>query len=167
MPRSSTGTFLKGFHETAKSYGAKKKNSDFSLVIAGSEGLFLLCKQFPWPVLAPSESIEVPSILGSAVWEHAQVKTNHQGQIMFMETVAGHVDALLQKIAQQGGNFHAKVYEGTPDNYLCYKPIYGCSMNIENPDRDWENRTQILLYSGTIFFHYYGETVQGPSTDYR
>ena len=51
--------------------------------------------------------------------------------------------------------------------YLRYKRIEECFLQIDDPDRDWENRSQVLTFSGTMFYHYYGEVVSGNSSDYR
>ena len=40
-------------------------------------------------------------------------------------------------------------------------------MKLDNPDRNWEDRTQILKFSGTIYYHYFGEVFEGNSKDYR
>ena len=74
---------------------------------------------------------------------------------------------MLVDIITNGGTFNAKIYEGTPSKYLRYKSIRDCFMKIDDTDRDWENRSQPLLFSGTMFYHYYGEVSEGNSTDYR
>jgi hypothetical protein len=74
---------------------------------------------------------------------------------------------LINFITRDRGYFDAKVYEGTPQQYLRYKPIYKCFIQVDDPDRDWENRSQALLISGTVFYHYFGEVVEGNSKDYR
>jgi hypothetical protein len=33
-------------------------------------------------------------------------------------------------------------------------------MQMDAVDRDWENRSQILQFSGTLFYHYFGETYE-------
>lgn len=163
----STGSYVKSFHDLALVMGQKKISSDMAFEIQGYEQYWLLCKQFPWPVLSIGEAIETPTPLGTAMWTPSQIKIHHQGSVTFEETVTGSIDTLLLDLLKRPEPFNAKVYEGTPQKYLNYKPIYGCTMSFENPDRDWENRSQILLLSGTIFFHYYGEIIAGNSSDYR
>lgn len=163
----STGAFLKNFHDTTVALGAKVISSDFTIEIEGFEAMYMLTKQCPWPVLTTGEAIEVPTVLGSAIWEPGQIKANQQGAIAFQETVAGSVDNLLVSLLTKGGEFNAKIYEGTPQKYLSYKRIIKCSLNCEPVDRDWENRTQPLLITGNMFYHYYGEVVKGGSTNYR
>jgi hypothetical protein len=57
--------------------------------------------------------------------------------------------------------FNAKVYEGTPSQFSVAKPIYDCFIQLENPDRDWESRSQVLNISGTLFVHYFNEEIPG------
>jgi hypothetical protein len=163
----SNAQLLKGFHDTTKALGAKVINSDFALEIEGFENYWLLAKQCPWPEVSSAGEIEVPSPLGSAMWEAQQLKTNQQGAITLMETVAGSIDNLLLEIIANQGKFNAKIYEGTPQKYLRAKRITDCFLVIDNPDRDWENRSQILTFTGTMFFHYYGEVISGNSDNYR
>ena len=167
----SNASLLKGFHKSAQAMGSKVINSDFALEIEGFESMWLLAKQAPWPEISTAGEIEVASPLGSAVWAQQQIKTYQQGAITLMETTLGSVNKLLMDIIARGdsdgGRFNAKIYEGTPDKYLHAKVIEDCFIQIDNPDRDWENRSQLLLFSGTMFFHYYGEDIPGNSTNYR
>ncbi|MGZ8220069.1 MAG: hypothetical protein ACXWT0_00325 [Methylobacter sp.] len=163
----SNAAYLKQFHDTAKAQGAKKISSDFAFEIEGFEHNWILTKQCPWPELSTAGEIEVSGPLGSATWEKQQLKTNQQGAISFMETTAGSIDQMLVNLIAQGGHFNAKIYEGTPTKYLTSKLITDCFIQLDNADRDWENRSQILIFSGTLFFHYYGENIAGNSADYR
>ncbi|MCK9394236.1 MAG: hypothetical protein M0Q44_01430 [Methylobacter sp.] len=158
---------LKGFHQTAKAIGAKAVSSDFALEIEGHEDSWMLIKQGPWAMLSTGGEIEVPMPLGAGMWQQQQAKVHQQSPVSLMETTVGSVDQLLVNLIASGGYFNAKIYEGTPQKYLRAKPIIDCFIQVDNPDRDWENRSQLLLVSGTIFFHYYGETIPGNSNDYR
>ena len=111
--------------------------------------------------------IEVAGPRGSATWEQQQAKTNQQGAISFMETTAGSIDKMLLQMISSGGKFNAKIYEGTPDKFLRAKRITDCFLQLDNADRDWENRAQVLMFSGTLFFHYYGEIIPGNTNNYR
>jgi hypothetical protein len=53
------------------------------------------------------------------------------------------------------------------DYYLRVKRIVDCFVQVDDPDRDWENRAQVLMITGTVFYHYFGETGAGNSNDYR
>lgn len=163
----SNAAYLKSFYDTTKALGAKVVSSDFTFEIEGFENNFLLCKQAPWPELSPAGEIEVASPLGATMWQAQQLKIAHQGPVSFMETVAGNIDKMLIDLISRGGTFNAKIYEGTPSKYLRAKRIVDCFMQLDNPDRDWENRSQILLFSGTLFFHYLGEDIAGNSANYR
>lgn len=162
----SNANYLKGFYDQTQALGAKAVSSDFAFEIEGFENTWLLAKQAPWPELSVAGEIEVASPLGSPMWQPQQVKTAQQGQITLMETVAGNVSDMLISLIKNGGTFNAKVYEGTPEKYIKAKRIVDCFIQMDNPDRDWENRSQILLFSGTLFFHYFGEDISGNSSGY-
>lgn len=168
----SNAAYLKQFHDITVGLGHKSVNSDFTIAIDGFEQYYMLTKQCPWPILTASEAIEVPTVLGAAIWEKAQVKFNQQGAIAFQETVTGHIDKLLIDLITKGGEFDATIYEGTPQHFMSAKKIIKCTIQADPLDRDWENRTQVLMITGTMFYHYYGEIIAGNSvtgdkTDYR
>lgn len=163
----SNAAYLKQFHDTAKAQGAKVISSDFSLEIEGFEHAWILTKQCPWPELSTAGEIEIAGPLGSAAWAQQQAKTNMQGAISFYETTAGTIDQMLVNLIASGGKFNAKVYEGTPEKFLRAKRIEDCFIQVDSADRDWENRSQPLMISGTIFFSYYGEVIPGNTADYR
>jgi hypothetical protein len=152
----NTGAYLKSLYNATVALGDKAVSSDATFEIEGYEHLSLLIKQFPWPELSPAGEIEVPMPMGAARWQPQQLKINQQGQITLMETQAGHIQAFLEDNISNGARFHAKVYEGTPDNYTRVCHIRDCFIQLDNPDRDFENRAQIMLVSGTLFFHYFG-----------
>ena len=157
----NTGSYLKSFHDATIAAGDKAINSDFTLEIEGYESVYLLCKQAPWPELSPQGEIEVPTPLGGKSWQAQQVATAQQSQVSFYETTAGAIDKMLVDMLANGGRFNAKVYEGTPDKYLRYKQLQDCFLQLDVVDRDWENRSQPLMFSGTMFYHYFGDVVEG------
>ncbi|WMC11761.1 hypothetical protein PU634_05180 [Oceanimonas pelagia] len=163
----SNKSYLKGYYDRTKALGRKVVNSDFTLEIEGFEGMFLLAPQCPWPVTTVAGEISVPTPLGVEAWEPQQVKAAKQGQVRFMETVDAPIDQMLVELITQGGTFNAKIYEGTPEKHLRYKRIIDAFIQVDDADRDWENRSQLLTFSGTMFYHYYGEVVNGNSADYR
>jgi len=163
----STAALLKGHYDTTRALGAKVISSDFAFEIEGFESNWLLAKQCPWPEISPTGEVEVPTPLGATMWQPQQIKVAQQGQISLLETVAGTIDNMLIDLISQGGTFNAKVYEGTPQKYLRAKRIVDCFIQMDNPDRDWENRSQVLTFSGTLFFHYFGDVTPGNSGDYR
>jgi hypothetical protein len=165
----SNGAYLKQNYSSIKAHGDKAINSDGSLEIIGMghEVLWNLTKQFPWPVATVAGEIEIPGPLGITLYQPQQTKIAHQGQVAFQEVRTGEIDNFLIDLIYGGGKFDARVYEGTPTAYLRKKDIYECFIVVDNPDRDFENRSQPLLISGNMFFHYFGEIEQGNSTDYR
>ena len=170
----SNAAYLKGFYDTTKALGAKVISSDFTFEIEGFEGNYLLCKQAPWPELSPAGEIEVPTPLGATMWQPQQLKVAQQGQISMFETIAGSIDQMLVNLITRGGTyasggatFNAKIYEGTPTKFLRAKRIVDAFIQMDVPDRDWENRSQPLTFSGTLFYHYFGEIIAGNSGDYR
>lgn len=152
---------LRGFYNATKAMGAKSVSSDAYFLIDGHEDLGLITKQFPWPVLGVAGEIETPGPLGIAGWQPQQLKVNMQGQITFSETVGGRVQRFLDEVLAAGGTFNAVVYEGTPDNFYRACRIRDCFFQPDAPDRDWENRSQVTLIAGTLFFHYFGEVQTG------
>lgn len=164
----STGAILKGFHDQAVALGEPVIASDFSIEITGHESLWLIAKQCPWPVLSPEGEIEVPGPLGSRMVKPQQVNYSFQGPITIKEYRGGIGESmLLSLISNSEARFNAKIYEGTPDRYLRYKPVYNCFIQVDPVDRDQESRAELLLLSGTLFGHFFGEIVNGNSTDYR
>jgi len=163
----SNAQYLKGFYDVTKNLGAKVISSDFSFEIEGFENNYLLCKQAPWPEVSPEGEIEVPFPLGAVYVQSQQIKIRRQGPIAFMETIQGSVDNMLSNIVSLGGYFNAKIYEGTPQRFLRAKRIVDCFMQFDDADRDWENRSQILMFNGTIHYHYFGEVIPGNSENYR
>lgn len=153
--------YLKGFFDKTKAMGAKAINSDATMEIEGHEASYLLIKQMPWPVLSSAGEIEVPMPLGSMTWQPQQLKTAMQSQVSMSETVSGNIDKMLLELLTTGGVFNAKIYQGTPQKYVRYKRLRDCFLQLDPVDCDWENRTQVLTFSGTLFFNYFGEVVEG------
>lgn len=154
----NTGAYLKGLFNGAQALGDKVVASDAYFEIEGYEDLGLLIKQFPWPVLSVAGEIEVPLPMGGAMWQPQQTKINLQGGVTLLETREGHIQTFLQDVlSSQGGRFNAKVYEGEPASYVRACDIRQCFFRLDPADRDWENRGGLLMISGDLFFHYFGE----------
>lgn len=152
---------LKGMYSQARALGDKAINSDFTFEIAGHEGLYLLCKQAPHAMISPAGEIEIYLPNGQKAWQPQTVETALQGAISFYETTAGSVQKFLREIVAIGGIFDGRLYEGTPDRYTRYHPYLNCFFQVDQGDRDWENRSQVLAISGTLFYHYFGDPVEG------
>lgn len=158
---TSTGAYLAASYGQVKAMGNKSISSDAMFVIDGFEGLRLLAKQFPWPVLSPGGEIAISTPMGGEAWQSQQLKYNQQGQVTFYETVRGDIETFIEQITAQGSKFNASVYEGTLENHSRGVRITDCFLQFDNPDRDWENRSQATTVSGTLFFHYFGEKIPG------
>ncbi len=157
----STGAFLHQQYNLVKALGDKSVSSDAMFVIDGFEHLRLLCKQFPWPTLTPGGEIAIANPMGAESWQPQQVKLNQQGSVAFYETVRGDMHNFIEAIIAVGGRFDAKIYEGSTERFHRAVQIRDAFFQFDNPDRDWENRSQVTTISGTIFFHYFGETIKG------
>lgn len=155
--------YLKSFYDGTRAMGDKAVVSDAAFEIEGFEGIWLLSPQFPTPELSSGGEIEVPTPLGAASWQPQQVKVHQQGSITLMETTAGHIGNTMMSLLTGGsqGRFNAKVYEGTPDRFYRAYRLVDCFLQLENPDRNWEDRSQVLKITGTLFFHYFGEVIPG------
>ena len=161
----SQNTFAKSVFNTSVGVGDKIITSDSTLVIDGYESAELIIKNFPHPVLSVGEAIEVPAPMGLKTWQKSQSVIQQQGGLTMSETVKGHCFKLLADLLNNGGEFNAKIYEGTKDHYIRYLPIYKCSIQLDPAERDWESNTQVLDLSGNLFYHYFGEVVNGDAND--
>lgn len=157
----STGAFLQQSYNQIKALGDKSVSSDAMFVIDGFEHLRLLTKQFPFPVLTPGGEIAIANPMGAEAWQPQQVKVNQQGSITFYETVRGDMQTFIEAIVGIGGRFNAKVYEGSTERFHRAVQIRDCFLQLDNPDRDWENRAQVTTITGTLFFHFFGESIKG------
>lgn len=153
----SSNAYLRQAYSSTVALGDKAVSSDATFEIEGFEGMMLLIKAFPWPTLSPGGEIEVPMPLGQAMYMPQQIQTHKSGQVTLMETVDGKINDMLVKLLTQKAKFNATVYEGTPDNHTRACPIYDAFLVIDTPDRDWENRSQQLNLTGSLYFHYFGD----------
>lgn len=158
-----TKAWLKGKYSATRALSDKIINSDCMLVIEGHEQLKLLIKQMPVPVITSGGEIEVPMPNGAKLWQPQQLKQHQQGAVTMMETRIGHMDTFHDAIAKKADHcrFNATIYEGTDDRFRRAWKIDDAFLVLDNPDRDWDNQGQIMTYSGTMFFMYFGETVAG------
>ena len=163
---------IKGFHEAARQHGDMRVASDFSLQIDGYEEIWLYIRSQFWPMLTPGEGIEVPSPLGSAMWEPSQAKFHQQSAITLQESATGMVSQMFQNMLMCQGaigvpinstaRFNAWVYYGTPENWIERAKIEHAFIQAEPIDApDWESRTQPLTIQANIFYHFYGQVEKG------
>lgn len=157
----SNSDFLKANYNAAKVLGDKSINSDGTLEVEGAEQLLQLTKQFPWPVIGPAGEILFPGPLGTEHAQPQQVKVLQQGPVTFQETSNGAVHRFMQDIVRRGGKFQATAYEGVPEAFYRAYKLVDCFFVPDQPDRDFENRAQGTLITGTLFFHFFGEQLPG------
>ncbi|MGB0504532.1 MAG: hypothetical protein ACPGGD_10790, partial [Thalassolituus sp.] len=157
----SNAGLLKDIHSKNGALPPNSNVADFTAVIKGFENHKLLIRQIPWPVLATGEAMEVPGPMGVVFWQPTQAKTNQQGAFVLMETVNGMVDNMLIALLLQGGTFDMIAYEGTDEVFTRAKRYHKCSLSAEPVDRDWESRQQPMQINGTLFYHYYGDDIDG------
>ncbi len=158
----STPAYLASLYNATRAMGDKAVSSDATMVISEFEQLHLLTKQFPWPITSSMGEIEVSTPLGGMLWQAQQIKIAHQGPVSFYETRQGAMQGMFDTlVAKAGAMFNATVYEGTPDAHYRRIEIRDAFLVLDNPDRDWENRSQALIVNGTMMFHYFGESFPG------
>ncbi len=154
----SNATLAKSIYLNTLALGDKSVSSDAWMEIEGAENLSVLIKQFPMPILSSAGEIEVPMPLGILGYQPQQVKFNQQGGVAFMETKSGTISKFMERLhSVQGGIFNAVVYEGTPQEFSRKCRIFRCFVQLDNPDRDFENRAQLTIVSGTMFYNFFGD----------
>jgi len=159
----SQALYAKSIFNAMRGSGDKVMASDATFVIEGLESSRFLIKAFPMPVLTPGEGAEIPMQMGLKKWQVTQAKINQQGSFTISENVAGDAAKLTAHLMKCGGKFRAKVYEGTPEQFLRYYQLEECSMNAEPVDRAWDDNTTTVDITGQVQYHYFGEIVEGTS----
>lgn len=164
MANNSLGD-AKKMYDKSIAAGQVAISSDFSLQIAGHEDLWVLTKQCPWAEAGSAGEIDVAMPIGFNRWEKQQQKIAMQGPLAFYETQKHTIEqAFLDILATSGinaGKFDCIVYHGVPERHVGGKRYTGCFFVPDSPDTDWENRSQVLMISGTLFYHYFGEIIPG------
>lgn len=160
----SSNDMLRGWYNVEKAAGRASINSDATMEIEGFLNMRVLTKQFPWPMVGSAGEIEVPGQMGTTTYIPQQLKTGQQGPIQFKETQDGQAMSFMEQVILNGGMFDATVYEGTPEQFVRGYKYRDCFFVPDQPDRDMENKTQIMLIAGTLFFSYFGESIPGNVT---
>ena len=152
--------YLKSQLAVSKGLGDRSISSDAQLVIDGFEYLTMLIKSFPWPVVSTAGEVEIYLPSGQKTFQPQVPETGMQGQFILTETVYGHAqDAIIQLAG--GLIFDATAYEGSPDYFTRACVINSCFMKVEPAERDFESRSQVTQYTGTIFYNFFGEIILG------
>jgi len=156
------------FHRTnfqlAMALGEKVNAGEATFQPVGFNGIELLVKQFPHPVISGGSEIETSLPGGGTYFEQGPIETKFQGGITFYETTAGTIKQFARDVLASGGYFDARIYEGrggTPERHARSYLLERCFFKIDPADRDWENRTQVLTLTGTLFGNYFGREFPG------
>lgn len=174
---------IKEFHQQSRAHGGMRVASDFSFQIdaasisdGGSgddtiDSMWLYTKSQFWPELTVGEGIEVPTPVGSGMWQPSQSKFHQQASITFQDSSDGMLNRFFAALtacraigsAQTAtGRFNAWVYYGTPNAYVERRKIEHAFIVVDEPaEANWESRTEILTFNAMIYYHYYGETEFG------
>lgn len=141
--------------------GDKLNAGDATFEPLGFDSIYLLVKQFPHPKVSGGPEIQVPYAGGGQYFEQGPIDTSFQGGITFLETVAGSVSRFAKEVLRQGGYFDARIYEGTPGRHTRSYKLERCFFKLDPSDRDWENKQQVLMLTGTLFGNYFGDDRPG------
>lgn len=160
MPPDTT-QYLQSFYDTARALGNKAHASNATLVIRGYEHLQLLTKSFPWPINSVGEPLEIYIPGGAKVAQPGQTQIKFEGAISFYETVKGHMQEFSHSIIGRGGLFQATVYAGTPQAFTRALELKDCFIVFDQGESDWESDGQPATRSGTLHYHFFGETLPG------
>lgn len=157
----STVDYLKAQYAVSKALGERSLSSDAVLVIADPffASLSLLMKSFVWPVLSTAGEVEIWLPTGQKAWQQQQLETALQGQVVITETAAGHAYEALNALSRK--RFDATIFEGQPDKFSRAVFIRDAFIKVDPAERDHESRSQVTQFSGTIFYHFFGEIIPG------
>lgn len=149
-------------YQKTKALGEVAIASEFTLVLDDAPDLQYLIKQFPVPVVAPEDMIEVPMVGGLKGATAQMDKYDMRGTIAFKETTNGMVRQFLesrQATARTVSNrprFNGTIYHGTPEDHAQKWRIFdACLYGFDPLDADSENRSALAVYQGQIFYMYF------------
>lgn len=143
-------------YQTARAMGAAMLASNAMLVPEARPDFALLIKSFPkfLPTLNDPAEVNYGGGLQSTV---ASVpKTSFEGSLTFIETDTGKGLEFAEWIAIVGDTDFI-FYDGRVDRYIRAHRYHGCKVTFDVGEIDSENRSQILMYNGTIKGHYFGQ----------
>lgn len=135
--------------------GRKVVKADAQIVFDEFPDMPLMVKQFPWPVATVDDVIETWGPNGQKMVQPKQVKTKQEGPVALYETVNGQASEFLKALIANGSYLNATVYEGRPDDYKRKEEIKNMIMVMDTPDRDWEGDAELLIFQGTMHFHWF------------
>lgn len=156
-----TADYLETNYRLSLAMGAKLNAANATFAPVGFEGMYILVKQFPHPIISGGTEIEVAMPGGGRYYEQSSPDTSFTGPITFFETEAANVQQFMRDVMTRGGYFDARIFEGTPERYSRSYLIERAFIKLDLPDRDWENKAMVLMLSGTINFNYFGQSSTG------
>lgn len=130
-------------------------------VIRGLEDYRFLIKACPRPILTEGDPARTKCAGGVEIVTRAQPENVYEGQLSIIETEGGAVNVLADWIAQrEGGEIDADFYVGTPDNYTQVHELLACAIRFEPSDFDTDSRSEGVVISAPITYHYFGSNVK-------
>jgi hypothetical protein len=145
----------------ANALGAPLIAADAMLVPLGFEDVSLLIKNFSQPVISGGDEIQITYPGGGKGWAQSPIDTSYQSPFQIKETEGFRAQGFFSDVLAAGGYFDARIYEGTTERFLRTYMLRKCFIKLEPTERDAENRNMIVIYNGTLFGHYFGETEPG------
>lgn len=148
-------------YQQTKALGELSIASEYTIVFDNFEHMTFLSKQFPIPIVAPEEVIEVPMVGGMKGYTPQIPRTDFRGTLAFKETVAGHARAFLEALSKERTiserhRINATVYHGTQEKYAQKWRCIDCILfGFEPLDADAENRGALAIYQGQIAGMYF------------
>lgn len=148
-------------YQSTKKLGQKSINSEYVMIPDDYPDMHLLTKQFPLPVVAPEDVIEVSMIGGIKGYTPQVSKFDQKGAIIFSEVTDGKVRYFLESLQADRSvsnrpSFNATIYHGTPDNFTQkWRIIDAVLFGFDPIEANIENRGQLTEYSGQIAYMYF------------
>lgn len=148
-------------YQNTKSLGELSIASEYTIVFDGYEHMTFLTKQFPIPIVAPEEIIEIPMIGGMKGYTSQISRTEFRGTLAFKETVQGHAREFLETLSQERTvserhRVNCTVYHGTVEKHTQVWRCLDCILfGFEPIDADAENRGALAIYQGQIAGMYF------------
>lgn len=152
-------------YQTAKAMGAAMLASNAMLVPEARPDLALLIKSFPKFITTLNDPAEVNYAGGLQATVPSVPKTSFEGSLSVIETDTGKGLEFAEWITLVG-SADFLLYDGRSDRAMRVHRYLDCKVTLDVGEIDSENRSQILMYNGTIKGAYFGKTADlGKITD--
>lgn len=148
-------------YQKMKASGKKSINSEYMLVPDDYPDMCIYVKQFPLPVVAPEDVIDVPMIGGLKSYTPQAPRFDQKGAIIFSENTQGTVRQFLESLSAERSvshrpSFNATIYHGTPENHeQSWRILDAVLFGFDPIEANIENRGQLTEYSGQIAYMYF------------